>query len=176
MEKFSLRSNICKYWKAIISEGASSKSSLQCFNRPLSPGDTHNIWISASTDSISIKKACVKARLVTGVYVLQKDRSKLYGSRVKPECVLCKDGDEDRNHFILKCRTLDNVRTVFMTKLKNIFIKIGHVWLYTRELLLQLILDLTHPSIPMKLQGVDVRYKIESIARGLCFELLPKHL
>jgi hypothetical protein len=27
--------------------------------------------------------------------------AKCYGSREKPECVLCKDGDEDRNHFIL---------------------------------------------------------------------------
>ena len=132
--KSLVRPNIYKYWKAIINEGASSKSSLQYLNRPLSPGDTHNIWISAGTDSISIKKACAKARLVTGVYVLQKDRSKFFGSREKPECVLCKDGDEDRNHFILKCRTLDNVRSVFMTKLKDIFIKIGHVCVYTREL------------------------------------------
>ena len=37
-------------------------------------------------------------------------------------------------------------------------------------LLLQLILDLTHPSIPMKLQGDD-GCKIESISRGLYFTL-----
>ena len=103
--KSLVRSDIYKYCKSIINEGASS-------------------MISAGTDSISIKKACAKARLVTGVYVLQKDRSKLYGSREKPECVLCKDGDEDRNHFILKCRTLDNVRTVFMTKLKDILLEL----------------------------------------------------
>ena len=50
--------------------------------------------------------------------------AKFYGSREKPECVLYKDGDEDRNHFILKCRTLDNVRTVFMTKLKDILLEL----------------------------------------------------
>ena len=175
--KSLVRSNIYKYWKAIINKGASSKSSLQYLNRPLSSEDTHNIWISADTDSISIKKACVKTRLVTGVYVLQKDRSKLYGSREKPECVLCKDGDEDRNHFILKCRTLDNVRTVFMTKLKDILLELDmYDYILGNCLFLQLILDLAHRSIPMKLQGVDVRCKIESISRGLCFELLPKHL
>ena len=170
--KSLVRPNIYKYWKAIINEGASSKSSLQYLNRPLSPGDTHTIWISAGTDSISIKKACAKARLVTGVYVLQKDRSKFFGSREKPECVLCKDGDEDRNHFILKCRTLDNVRTVFMTKLKDILLKLDmYDYILGNCLLLQLILDLTHPSIPMKLQGDDVRCKIESISRGLCIAL-----
>ena len=62
------------------------------------------------------------------------DQNVIYGSREKPECVLCKDEDEDRNNFILKCRTLDNVRSLFMTKLKDIFIKIGHVCVYTREL------------------------------------------
>jgi len=92
------------------------------------------IWISAGTDSIYNKKALVKARLVTGVYVLQKDRSKFYGSREKPECVLCKDGDEDRNHFILKCRTLDNVISVFMTKLKDILLKLDMHDYITREL------------------------------------------
>ena len=39
---------------------------------------------------------------------------------------MCKDGDEDINHFILKCRTLDNVRTVFMTKLKDILLKYSY--------------------------------------------------
>ena len=73
-----VRSNIYKNWKAIINKVASSKSSLEYLNRPLSSEDTHNIWISAGTDIISIKQACVKAGLVTGVYVLQKDRSKCY--------------------------------------------------------------------------------------------------
>ena len=94
MEKFS-PIKYRQYWEAIINEGASSKSSLQYLSRPLSSGDTHNIWISAGTDSIYIKKVCVKARLVAGVYVPQNDRSKFYGNREKPECVLCKDGDED---------------------------------------------------------------------------------
>jgi hypothetical protein len=53
-------------------------------------------------------------------YLYISDRTKLF----QPECVLCKDGDEDRNHFILKCRTLDNVTTVFITKLKDILLKL----------------------------------------------------
>ena len=100
------------------------------------------------------------------------DQNVIYGSREKPECVLCKDGDEDRNHFILKCRTLDNVTTVFITKLKDILLKLDmYDYILGNRLLLQLIQDLTHPSILMKLQDDDVRCKIESISRSLCFAL-----
>ena len=73
--------------------------------------------------------------------VLQKYRSQFYGSREKLECAMCQNEDEDINHFKLKCRTLVNIRTVFMTKLKNILLKLDmYDFILRNYLLLQLIL------------------------------------
>ena len=34
-------------------------------------------------------------------------------------CLLCKEGIEDVTHFMLKCKSLDNIRNMEMTNLKN---------------------------------------------------------
>ena len=153
---------------------ANTKSSLKYLNCLLSPGTLHSLWTHAGKDNISIQKACVRARIVTGAYILQKDRSKFYGSREKPDCNLCKDGVEDIGHFILRCKTLEIVRKPFIDLLQDVLneIDIGILnFINDRNLLLQLILDERHPSIPMIVQSRQVGQKIESIARGLCFAL-----
>lgn len=129
------------------------------------PGEIHNIWSSAVLNSNAIKKASIKARLAAGVYVLQKDRSKFYGSY---------DGIEDQEHYILNCSKLSNIRLPFLQCLRNmvqnISISISN-YIEDNNLLLQLILDPTHPSIPIKLQSKDISKQIETISRGLCYAL-----
>ena len=47
-------------------------------------------------------KACVRARIVTGSYILQRDLSKFYGNRENQDCNIRKDDTEDVEHFILR--------------------------------------------------------------------------
>ena len=45
-----------------------------------------------------MQKAEVKVKLITDTYVLQKENAGF--------CKICKDGVEDIEHFILKCKPL----------------------------------------------------------------------
>ena len=76
-------------------------------------------WKSASFVNISVKKACVKARILTGTYALQKDRAKFYKLKENSYCQLCSDGEENKRHFHLKCNSLETVRKPFLNALSK---------------------------------------------------------
>ena len=172
--KRTVRSKINLHWKRLIENDSKTKTSLAYLNCTMIPGEIHNIWSSAGFNSNAIKKASIKARLAAGVYVLQKDRSKFYGSRENPLCYMCADGIEDQEHYILNCSKLSNIRLPFLQCLRNMVqnfsISISN-FIEDNNLLLQLILDPTHPSIPIKLQSRDISKQIETISRGLCYAL-----
>ena len=169
-----VRNKINQYWIALLENEIKGKTSLKFMNCKIVPGLIHNLWSSAGHNCISIKKASIKARLVTGTYTLQSDRAKFYSYREKPDCKLCLEDVEDRKHFILECGVLKSVRTPFLLELKNILMDVDesiYEHLQRKNLLLQLLLDCTHSSIPLVLQSSDVAYRIESLSRGLCFAL-----
>ena len=51
---------------------------------------------------MAIKKAGIKARLMTGTYVLQSNRAKFNQYKVDPTCTLCEDEPEGQEHFLPK--------------------------------------------------------------------------
>ena len=53
---------------------------------------------------MAIKKAGMKARFMTGTYVLQSNRTKFNQYSVNPTCLLCGEDPEYLEHFLLKCR------------------------------------------------------------------------
>jgi hypothetical protein len=50
---------------------------------------------------------------------LQKDQSKFSKHSASPTCQLCKSEPEDRLHFIVKCKALEEIRTPFINKLRG---------------------------------------------------------
>ena len=91
---------------------ASDKSSLRFLNtQKYGIGEVHYVWKNAGFNLMIIKKACMKARLMTGTYVLQSSRAKYNQYSVKPTCLLCGEDPEDLEHFLLKCRALTVTRT-----------------------------------------------------------------
>ncbi|XP_063398927.1 uncharacterized protein LOC134683546 [Mytilus trossulus] len=75
--KIYVKQRIETFWKQKITNMAEGKSTLR-FLHPMSMncGTVHNVWANTGLDSISIMKANVKARLLTGVYTLQSNRSR----------------------------------------------------------------------------------------------------
>ena len=69
---------------------------------------------------MAIKKAGIKARLMTGTYVLQSNRAKFNKYKVDPTCTLCGDGPEDQEHFLLRCRSLSETCHPFNRKTGSI--------------------------------------------------------
>ena len=62
---------------------------------------------------IDIKKL---AQLQRNVCMLQYNQDKFSHKENAEFCKICKDGDEDIEHFILKCKPLDEVRQNYLKR------------------------------------------------------------
>ena len=69
---------------------------------------------------MAIRKAGIKARLMTGTYVLQSNRAKFNQYKVNPTCLLCELEPEDQEHFLLRCQSLSEIRGPFIRKTEHI--------------------------------------------------------
>ena len=87
-------------------------------------GKTHNIWYSGGAEPYAVNRSCVKAKLACRTYTLQKDRSKFSKHSASPTCQLCKSEPEDRLHFLVKCKALEEIRTPFINILRCYLIDI----------------------------------------------------
>ena len=159
-----------------MKDEASDKPSLRFLNTSsFSIGHTHPVWDTLSSNPREVTKASIKARILTGTYVLQANRAKFNQFEVNPTCLMCSAEAEDRIHFILRCKVLESSRKFYLNKLKCCLLQ--H---YTEEtvvkilndeqILFQLIMDSTHP----KLHCIDtdfakLSWEIEPIARSLCY-------
>ena len=56
--------------------------------------------------------------MLTGVYLLQKDKHKLSNGNVQVDCVLCCIGNEDIVHMLTQCSALHEIRREHMQILK----------------------------------------------------------
>lgn len=106
------------YWYKEWFKDKIEKSSIQyqLQNNPIH--NPHNIWKVVNHRSKDVKKAQVKVKLITNTYSLQSLRAKYNQHAVKPTCVICDEGDEDIEHFILKCKGLNTTRMVYLEKLE----------------------------------------------------------
>jgi hypothetical protein len=57
-----------------------------------------------------IQKAEIKLRLITDTYMLQYHHAKFSRNNISPICKLCREEEEDREHFLLECKTLEENR------------------------------------------------------------------
>ena len=115
-----------------------------------------------------MEKAAIKARLLTGTYTLQANRHRFNQHEIDATCELCKLEPEDREHFILHCKTLSEVREKHLPKLLELVPEmIGR-----KEDLLQLILDSTHENLSLEELCTKSKLpQLEQISRNLLYEL-----
>ena len=126
---------------------------------------------------MAIKKAGFKAKLMTGTYVLQSNRTKFNQYSFDSTCLLCGDDTEDMIHFLLKCRCLSKPRDQFMEKISSILIE----YQGTKEqkeifkdfdLQAALILDCTAINLTAsEARREDFLHNVESVSRGFCYAL-----
>ena len=109
--KQTVDNQINAYWVDKRKLEASEKSSLRFLNtQKYEIGEVHYVWKNAGFNLMAIKKAGMKARLMTGTYVLQSNCAKFNQYSVNPTCLLCGEDPEDLEHFLLKCRALTVTR------------------------------------------------------------------
>ena len=121
---------------------------------------------------MAIKKAGIKARLMTGTYVLQSVRAKFNQYSVDPTCLLCGENPEDHGHFLLRCRFIKTIKSVLSQYLGD---EVQQCICRNSEVLVALILDCTAVESNLReTQREDFLSKFESVARGLCYALYCK--
>ncbi|CAC5359503.1 unnamed protein product [Mytilus coruscus] len=167
-----VKSTVNSFWEQKLKLEAKTKSSLKFIDIDrLSIGKTHLIWSSAGSDTFTITKASVNCRMLLGVYTLQANRHRFNQFEVDPSCPLCKQGPEDRTHFLVLCQHFTSVRQPFMEALKIVMRELLpdlHQQITSDPLLLtQVILDCS--SSPF----VQPQYynRLECLSRGLCYAL-----
>ena len=162
---------------------AGTKSSLCYLNtEDFAIGAVHPVWGTLHGSCRKVEMAAVKARLLTGTYILQANRAKFNQFDVDPTCTICGDEPEDRLHFIMRCRCLAEVRQHHVRKLQRIFgdiycSEIAESITSDQGVLFQLILDCTHGSLsnlnvsPPLCNLSDI---IEPTTRIMCYSLHVK--
>ena len=130
------------------------KTSLRNVNtKDLKVGSTHLVWTSLPSNVADIMKGIAKCRMLTGTYLVQKDKHCFSNGRVDPICPLCGAGDEDIEHMLTGCSALHCIRKDQFTRFKELVISEltrGHKHLFDSDTQLKNIM----------LQSTELCYKM----------------
>ena len=111
---------ITSYWREIFEADIQTKSTLRLFSKDeWIPGKPHNMWRDTNQDARDIRRGCVKARMLTGTYILQSNRAKFNQYDVDPTCTMCSAAQESMTHFLLHCPALDAARKEHLPKIQR---------------------------------------------------------
>ena len=85
-------------------------------------GTTHLVWRTVESSVADVKKSVVKARILTGTYILQKNRQTFSKGKVDAVCRHCYLEDEDLLHLLAQCPAFYNIRVKTVSSLKDIIV------------------------------------------------------
>ncbi|VDI80532.1 Hypothetical predicted protein [Mytilus galloprovincialis] len=118
--KTTVKCAIQDYWAEKWEMEKSEKSTMKYINIKARPiGNPHQIWKFTSNNTLEVKKAEIKAKLITRTYTLQVDRAKFSRNVEQDMCLLCNSATEDTEHFMLECNALKTEREKHLTTLKS---------------------------------------------------------
>ncbi|CAC5404765.1 unnamed protein product [Mytilus coruscus] len=154
------------------------KSTLKrCNTQMLKIHEVRPVWRTLPPLTYEVKKANIKAMLLTGTYLLQEHIQRFTGNTEEQKCQLCQIEKEDMVHFTLRCPALNEQRQKVLPELKQQIVNsIGqNKWhehfMGNKELLLQAIIDCT--KLEMNILNINQKsaIEIEKISRKLCYDL-----
>ena len=71
--------------------------------RNLCNGSSHLVWKAIETSVTDVKKAIVKARVLTGTIILKKNKQTFSNWTEDAVCRHCRLGEEDLLHLLPRC-------------------------------------------------------------------------
>ncbi len=129
--------DVCKravfsHWKEDLTSQAVGKTTLVNLSLELRIGVPHPLWQNVNGAFFDIKKAIIKAKLLTKTYTLQINKSRFNKYRVDPTCPVCGTNVESLNHFILHCPKLQSQRVYNLGKLSEYITEVSgrSTWIY----------------------------------------------
>jgi hypothetical protein len=142
--KQAVKCGVRAYWTRRIESEADSKSSLTHMNKQMTVNSVADIWETSTENVIESSKAQLKARVLTGTYRLQALAKRQNQHETDGTCRLCKQGEEDRTHFVTACSALEGIRQIWETKISDFLERHGWEqldWRQNRDLFLHACLD-----------------------------------
>ena len=90
--------------QVILFRKTSSKSSLNYLyiENNYNQVKIHSIYQIIKSSQLAIRKACIEAKVICGVYMLQSHKVR-FNQSDSTVCPLCRTGNEEVTHFILNC-------------------------------------------------------------------------
>jgi hypothetical protein len=172
----TVKRKIYEHWSKSITESIPYYKSLQylsCAN--LEIGKLHPILKINCKSRGDIHRLPIKLKLLTGAYILQSNRIKMYKIELNALCLLCENDGETIEHFILDCEQFKEVREPIIQDIDRVLNDCKLNWRKLSEnIQLQLLLDITTSTRNRKLDPASVA-KIEYCARRLTFQLHILH-
>jgi hypothetical protein len=89
--------------------------------RGLPTGNIHPLLKIKCSSSIEISRIPPKLKMLTGTYILQTIRTKMYADE-DAKCQLCKVETETLEHLLLDCIELSNIPNPILRQIQDIFL------------------------------------------------------
>ena len=108
----------------------------------------HPIWINTKHNTKDVKRGCIKARMLAGVYPTQTRLHKIQKANQKT-CTLCYNEDEDLVHMLFHCSALFDPRQQSLIPIKQLLTEYCEettvkYLLNEKDHLLKLLIDVNH--------------------------------
>jgi hypothetical protein len=117
--KSLIKSKIHSYWISTISEVCNLYSSLKYLKGSYKIGQCHPLATTISANMREIIRTPIRLKIATGTYILQANRASFNRSQLNPICLLCGNGEETLDHFLLTCDRLDCIRAPLVKDIIN---------------------------------------------------------
>ena len=179
--KQNVKEAIHTVWDEKLQSELEEKSTLiNCCTDILKIGNIHPIWSTVDPCTQDVRRAIVKARLLTGTYMVQSLRSKFNNNAVDPTCPLCRTACETIPHFLLNCNALYEARKEKLSQIRNTIIDRAGVTAWNKiqvsdELLTKLVIDCTAlAQMGILPYDAGLLTEVEVVTRELTFNLHNK--
>ena len=165
--KRSVNQHVDRYWVEKIKFESTLYPSLRFLSSSTYTCGRRHPLLQDVRNQQEIPRIRLKLKVVTGTYILQMNRSSSNQNRIDPTCLMCGNGDENIEHFILECEALSHIRVPILKEIRDICDSLYPV--SDKNILLQIILD------SQKILNYDNKSEnmimLEYQCRRLCFSL-----
>jgi hypothetical protein len=162
---------ITAYWQEKLKVEANKSSVRYMSKSSLNLDQPASVWTCAVDSPRETQKARVKAKLLSGAMRLQVHDALYSGGKTSATCKLCGEEAENREHFLLRCAALTEIRTHYMEQVYSLLCG-TEVTYATGEDLLQILLD---PTDLFQEQD-ELIYDLEAISRGMMFQMSRRRI
>ena len=133
------------YWDEKLQSQVRQQSSMRYLDvQECSINRIHAVWrdIGCTREG---RRAALRAKLLTGTYILQENRARFNQFEVNPTCKMCGAATEDRLHFLIVCSALLPIRSRFMPLILQLLPGLDSM---PEDVQMTLLMDTSHFSNP----------------------------